>query len=77
MVCELVLKFSLYDCGILDIVDLKESIEYLTKKYGDKEQRHQTLVRQLSHATEKVQDDYINSLLFSLSLSTVVLNSRD
>lgn len=58
MVCELVLKFSLYDFGILDIVDLKESIEYLKKKYGDKEQRHQTLVRQLSHATEKVQDDY-------------------
>ena len=54
MVCELVLKFNLYDCGILGIVDLKESIEYLKKKYGDKEQRHQTLVRQLSHATEKV-----------------------
>lgn len=29
-------------------------MEYLTKKYGDKEQHHRSLVRQLSHATEKV-----------------------
>lgn len=34
--------------------DLKESMEYLTKKYGDKEQHHRSIVRQLSHATEKV-----------------------
>ena len=29
-------------------------MEYLTKKYGDKEEHHQSLARQLSHATEKV-----------------------
>ena len=32
-------------------------MQYLTKKYGDKEQDHRTLVRQLSHATEKVMGD--------------------
>ena len=34
--------------------DLKESMEYLTKKYGDKEKDHVTLVRAFSSATEKV-----------------------
>ena len=53
---------------MLEILDLKESMEYLTKKYGDKEQHHQTLVRQLSYATDKVIDDQF-TIQLSLKLT--------
>jgi len=36
------------------LADLKESMDYLSKKYGDKEKDHVTLVRAFSTATEKV-----------------------
>ena len=45
--------FKIKSCTL----DLKETVECLKKKYGDKDQHHQTLVRQLSHATEKVMLD--------------------
>jgi len=38
----------------IHVTDLKESVEYLSKKYGDKEKDHVTLVRAFSSATEKV-----------------------
>ena len=39
----------------IHVTDLKESVDYLSKKYGDKEKDHVTLVRAFSTATEKVR----------------------
>jgi len=43
------------------VADLKESVEYLSKKYGDKEKDHVTLVRAFSSAAEKVHTHYTST----------------